>query len=245
MNHRIVLLGVLVGSMPTTPTWAQPEDALLVEAEAVAQRDGIPAGPLQQKVREGRAKGVPAARIRRAVEHLRGQLVEGRTVCGPGATALCIAAAADAVAIGADRSAIAGLVRQADDGQEVRALVAVSTLASRGMRHDEAIRSVSQAMSAGRLEALVPALSPDARSARPALDSHRGLPNRDPTRDRTAVEPAERRAPVSTGVPHAPTPPSPRPMPVERPDDRDDDDRHDEDDDRDDDRDDRGDEDDD
>lgn len=168
------------------PALAEPVDPLVAEAATLAEADAVPAEPLLKKIAEGRAKGVPPARIRPVVRQLHARLVRGRALCGADGDALCVVAAADALALGAGADALARMVGDASLTDRTRALVAFTTLDARGMQPPEAIGAVSRALSEGRLDDLLaaPGADPSALPAPPAVGRGGELPVTNPTRDR-------------------------------------------------------------
>lgn len=208
MPKPLTPLAVLLCIALTGPASADPVDALLTEADALARQDGIPAAPLLKKIHEGRAKGVPAPRIRGAVMVLRARLVKGKAVCGPSADRLCIAAAADALAVGADEADLGAVLGRAGAADRVRALVAVATLGGRGMDRAQAVGSVTAALEAGDLDAL---LAPPGGLGAGGLPSPRAvgrggeLPINNPTRDRDQTGNGKKWGKDRSGKPaHAP-----------------------------------------
>lgn len=190
----LALLGLPATAM------ADPLDTLRAEVTARAEAAGIPADPLVNKIDEGAAKGVPAARIRPVVARLHDRLVESSPVCaGVADGGLCIVAAADAIAAGASPEALRILV---DDhaaalvgAERTRALVAVSALGAQGVSPDAAIGQVAQAIEReGGLDALVPRATPaepgvspgtpGAKDGPPAVGRGGELPVANPASDR-------------------------------------------------------------
>ncbi|MCY7378645.1 MAG: hypothetical protein LH467_04810 [Gemmatimonadaceae bacterium] len=84
---------------------------LIVEREiARASGRGLPTEPLRAKVREGRLKRAPDARIRVAVLALVSRLDTARAALGPSASAGELIAGADALSAGADAAAVRAVV---------------------------------------------------------------------------------------------------------------------------------------
>jgi hypothetical protein len=81
-------------------------DAMLVREIELARARGIPAAPLLAKVREGRLKRAPGARIRLAVTALAARLDTARAALGAGATTDELVAGADALSAGAGPTAL-------------------------------------------------------------------------------------------------------------------------------------------
>jgi hypothetical protein len=81
-------------------------DAVLVRDIELAAARGIPAAPLLAKVREGRLKRAPSARIRLAVAALAARLDTARAVLGADATPDELVAGADALSAGAGAGAL-------------------------------------------------------------------------------------------------------------------------------------------
>ncbi len=186
VRRRLPLLALVLCLLGVSRVWAEPNGGLDEHARTLAERDAVPLKPLLRKIREGRAKGVAPARIRRAVSDLHRRLVEGRAVCGQTADALCLQAAADAIAAGGETAALTRLIARTPAEDTTRALVGFTSLSARGMAPDAAIAAVASAIESDRLDTLAAPKRPEiGPSTIPGRQSHAtGLPVQDPARDR-------------------------------------------------------------
>lgn len=95
----------LVGSQTDTTI-----DPLIEREIAKASDRGLPTEPLRAKVREGRLKRAPDARIRLAVLALVSRLDTARAALGPSASSGELIAGADALSAGADPAAVRAVI---------------------------------------------------------------------------------------------------------------------------------------
>ena len=167
---------------------ADPADALIVEFTTMAEADGLPARPLVDKIREGRAKGIPPPRIRAALMSLRGRLLEARELCGPQADLACIQAGADALANKIKRRALRELLEGAQGStapSRTRIFVALTRLRASGLEPAASVSEVAAALEQGDLDRLLPPVEPMGGTwAPPAVGRGGELPVQNPTRDR-------------------------------------------------------------
>ena len=104
-----------------------------------ARLRGLPTEPLMAKVREGRLKRAPAARIRAAVAALTTRLDSARAALGMGATAEEMSAGADALGAGASTKALRAL-RNANGRQPMIAVLgALAQLVASGVPETRAV----------------------------------------------------------------------------------------------------------
>ena len=114
-------------------------DVLVTAAIENARRQGIPVGPLQAKVREGRLKRASPTRIRSAVLALAARLDSARVALGAAATPEELVAGADALAAGADVTTVRA-VHDASFGRPVSApLGALAQLVASGVPSSRAL----------------------------------------------------------------------------------------------------------
>lgn len=159
---RRVVHGEL-GAQPLADARLAPVRARLLAAAARASADGAPAEWLDEKVREGLAKHVPAARIAGAVEQLAARIHEATTIArttpASGRTEVA-RAVLDALAVGARVELLAELVGEiarsdANASEESRAaLRVVAELGERGFAADLATESTRAAWRNGGREGL-------------------------------------------------------------------------------------------
>jgi hypothetical protein len=117
-------------------------DAVLVRDIELAAARGIPAAPLLAKVREGRLKRAPAARIRLAVAALAARLDTARAALGADATPSELVAGADALSAGAGAGALRA-VRAATLARPVAApLGALAQLVASGVPTSRAVSMI-------------------------------------------------------------------------------------------------------
>ncbi|MEZ4465501.1 MAG: hypothetical protein R3F60_22190 [bacterium] len=154
---------------------AQTPDTLRAEVRARAAAEGVPVGPLDRKITEGLAKGVPPALIATAVARLHDRLRAGAGLCGGWARQEdCTVAAADALQVGLPAEAVGELLgREGAEGDRLEALFAISDLHTRGVPADAALALVTRAQGRGPADAtaLVKAILAEAdRTGQPAAD---------------------------------------------------------------------------
>jgi hypothetical protein len=131
-------------AQPPAPTivavsLADTVDVMISSAIETARRQGIPIAPLEAKVREGRLKRASASRIRSAVVALASRLDSARAALGPAATTEELVAGADALAAGADVTAVRA-VHAASLGRPVSApLGALAQLVASGVPSSRAL----------------------------------------------------------------------------------------------------------
>ncbi len=146
----------------------------MLDAAVGAKRDGLPAGPVLDRIEQGLAKGVPAATIADAAERLARNLREGRplvekqvrrgmALAGPRERDSAVAATARALELSlrpADIAALGDAVRSRDgtSGLFVHAVDAAAGLAGQGVPPERAAGIIRQAVEQGRGERGIDAL---------------------------------------------------------------------------------------
>jgi hypothetical protein len=108
-------------------------DAVLVREIERARLRGIPAAPLLAKVREGRLKRAPGARIRLAVSALATRLDTARAALGADATGDELVAGADALSAGASAAALRAVRAAAPNRSIAAPLGALAQLVASGV----------------------------------------------------------------------------------------------------------------
>ncbi len=132
-------------------------DALRARVVARATSDGVPVAPLERKIAEGVAKGVPTELIARVVDGLHHRLREAASRCdGWERRDECALAGADALQVGLPAPALDAVLRHREGGEEERlqALFAVSDLTARGVPAETGIALVGQVRGRGPAAAL-------------------------------------------------------------------------------------------
>jgi len=116
---------------------------LIVEREiARASGRGLPTEPLRAKVREGRLKRAPDARIRVAVLALVSRLDTARAALGPSASAGELIAGADALSAGADAAAVRAVVAASTARGASVPLGALAQLVASGVPSSRAVSMI-------------------------------------------------------------------------------------------------------
>lgn len=125
LGRKALVLACLLGGLPATTTGAGAQQVAYAASagagldsatQAAVSREiarartlGVPVEPLVAKVREGRLKRAPGARIQSAVERLVERLSAARTALGLESSAEELIAGADAIAAGADAASLRAL----------------------------------------------------------------------------------------------------------------------------------------
>ncbi len=158
----LVLLAGAAGAQGTAPQ--DRIDGALARAGQV----GIPVALLENKIAEGRAKGVSLARIAAAIERRLGALERARDVLrADAAEAATLSVAADAVEAGVGDSVLRALAASAPADRRTVAFAALTELVTRGQAPQAALDRVQDALKRG----------PDALSNLPAEASSSGRGN--------------------------------------------------------------------
>ena len=132
---------------------AQDASARVDAALESAVQAGIPVSLLEQKMAEGKAKGVPMERIAAAVEKRLEALTQARdamTQAGlQSATAGELSVAADAVQGGVSQSALATISRRSSGGNREVAIAVLTDLVAMGHAPEQALVRVEAALARG------------------------------------------------------------------------------------------------
>ncbi len=129
----VIINSTLVMEMPAEVT------AVIQQAEA----DGVPTEALQDKAREGLAKGVPGPRVAAVLDGLRGDLLDAQTLLGSDVHGEILAAAAASARAGASDAGLRQL-GQLEEG--TRALESLADLLRLGFSEDQATRLIEAAV---------------------------------------------------------------------------------------------------
>ncbi|HEX6133883.1 MAG TPA: hypothetical protein VFZ24_07965 [Longimicrobiales bacterium] len=147
----ILRLMLLLPALLPAAAAAQTPDQTIDRALERARAAGIPVALLESKIAEGRAKGVPLARIAGAVERRLQTLerasaaVEARHRFTPEE----LGVAADALAAGVSEQALRTLSAAAPRERRAVAIAALSQLVQLGHASEEALRQVTAALQRG------------------------------------------------------------------------------------------------
>lgn len=148
----LVAPALLAAQAPT----ADPAAAARARIEAAMQaavEGGIPVALLEQKVAEGRAKGVPMDRIAAAVEARLAGLTQASEVLADagltGATNAELSVAADAVQAGVSGTALATISTTAPPDRRVVAIAVLADLVAMGRASERALTEVQAALQRG------------------------------------------------------------------------------------------------
>jgi hypothetical protein len=130
-----------------------PEEARVEAALAKAAEAGIPVTLLERKVAEGRAKGIPMARIAAAVENRLQALLQAHRVLEgasvEGATDGDLSVAADAVEAGVSESALLAISEGAPQERRAVAIAVLTDLVALGHASERALAQVQEALRRG------------------------------------------------------------------------------------------------
>jgi hypothetical protein len=177
MKRRVVLVLVL-GALGPGALQAQRSEEAVQRIEAAQARvvgAGIPVELLIAKVAEGRAKGVPEARLAAVVERRSEGLIRAQqALAGSGRTigGAEIAAGADAIEAGVAPNSLRAVIEQARDEDMAIALAVLGELVSQGVPAAQAEGRVAEALQrGGDALASLPQEAIDARERRGAPDA--------------------------------------------------------------------------
>lgn len=155
----ILIAGVLLLAPTLLAAQAAPADpaaAARARVEAAMQaavEGGIPVALLEQKVAEGKAKGVPMDRIAAAVEARLAGLTRASEVLAEagltGATNAELSVAADAVQAGVSGTALATISTSAPQDRRVVAIAVLADLVAMGQAPERALTEVQAALQRG------------------------------------------------------------------------------------------------
>ena len=158
-RHMLTLAAALVVApaalfaQDSTAAGGNTADARLATALDAAVEAGIPVSLLERKVAEGKAKGVPMARIAAAVEQRLDALTAARdalTKAGLESTTEGeLSVAADAVQAGVSQTALLAISRRAPDESRAVAIAVLAELVAQGQASDQAVARVEAAIARG------------------------------------------------------------------------------------------------
>jgi len=154
MMKRVILTAILLLS-PLSWAHAQGDPAQRIQAARQrASQVGIPVALLDNKVAEGRAKGVPADRIAGAVERRLASLERARAAMTAGGARVALTGAdlnvgADALEAGVDPGVLGRLARAAAPDRRAVAIAVLSELVSQGLSSEQALARVTAALARG------------------------------------------------------------------------------------------------
>ena len=154
MRTRMLSLVSLLALAPMAAEAQDSTSTARVEAtlEAAAEA-GIPVSLLERKIAEGRAKGVPMARIASAVEARFAALTSARdALVDAGMTSTTegeLSVAADAIQSGVSGAALATVSSSAPPERRAVAIAVLSELVAHGRSSAEALVQVREALAAG------------------------------------------------------------------------------------------------
>lgn len=150
MNRTLRLLLPILMLMPAAAS-AQTPDADVQRTLERARQAGIPVELLESKIAEGRAKGVPMARIAGAVERRLEVLQRVRTSVDPQRQFSIeeMSVAGDALGSGVSEEVLRTIGERAPSGRRAVAIAALSQLVRLGHPSEEALRRVTDALRSG------------------------------------------------------------------------------------------------
>ncbi|MBW3629592.1 MAG: hypothetical protein KY464_09860, partial [Gemmatimonadetes bacterium] len=150
---RQVARGILFASLAAMPLAAQSPEARIEAAKSAASAAGIPVSLLENKVAEGRAKGVPMDRIAATVERRAASLATAREAMGRARrdlTAADLGAGADALEGGIPASSLRTVTEQARSGERPVAIAVLTYLhGTEGLPVADALARVTGALGKG------------------------------------------------------------------------------------------------
>lgn len=171
MRYRNLVLAAGLALLPMTADAQQGPETRIDAALGAATRAQIPVSLLESKVQEGRAKGVPEARIASAVEARLDALLRAQNALARGrADAVAagdLSIAADALQAGVSETAVIDVMTRTPVQRRAVATAVLTELVRLGVASDVALSRVHAAIAAGG-EALVnlPAQASDRAGAR-------------------------------------------------------------------------------
>ncbi len=152
MRSKMLCLAAALVLSPAALS-AQDENAHVDAALESALEAGIPVSLLEQKIAEGKAKGVPMERIAAAVEKRLEALVQARdamTKAGiESATEGELSVAADAVQGGVSQTALAAISQSSSGDNRVVAIAVLADLVAMGHVPEQALTQVQAALARG------------------------------------------------------------------------------------------------
>ncbi|HEX5727710.1 MAG TPA: hypothetical protein VFX98_19720 [Longimicrobiaceae bacterium] len=171
MKTRMVLVTLLaLAVLPGAAAGQRTPEQRIAAARQRAETTGIPVQLLDDKVAEGRAKGVPPERIAAAVERRLTSLTRARQVMANARTvsASDISVGADAVEAGVSEAVLSALATRAPPAHRSVAIFALTELVRGGAASEVALERVQAALERGpeALRALPGQDAPGARNER-------------------------------------------------------------------------------
>jgi hypothetical protein len=149
MIRMLAVAAALATLAPAAMVAQAPADRIEAARARVAAA-GIPVELIDARIAEGRAKGVPLARIAEAVERRAASLDRARealSTAGARRPAHAeLAAGADAIEAGVDGASLRAVIQGARDGERPVALAVLGELVRQGMPVGEALARVEAAL---------------------------------------------------------------------------------------------------
>jgi hypothetical protein len=157
MRSKLLCLAAALALAPAAlsaqDSGAQDPSARVDAALGSALDAGIPVSLLEQKIAEGKAKGVPMDRIAAAVEHRLEALTAAKDAMNKGgvdnATEGELSVAADAVQGGVSQTALAAISQESSGDNRVVAIAVLTELVAMGHVPEEALTRVQTALARG------------------------------------------------------------------------------------------------
>ena len=146
--NRIVL-ALLLSCVAASGAGAQDPARRIEAARRQAAAGGLPVEVLDDKVAEGRAKGVPLDRVAAAVEHRLAGLTRAREVMGRGVSPADLASGADALDAGVSAQVLTILSAQAPPRERAVAVAVLAQLVREGAASERALQRVQAALRRG------------------------------------------------------------------------------------------------
>jgi hypothetical protein len=149
----LVITPAALFAQDSTAAAGTTADARVAMALDAAVEAGIPVSLLERKVAEGKAKGVPMARIAAAVEKRLDALTDARdalTKAGLESTTEGeLSVAADAVQAGVSQTALLTITRRAPEASRAVAIAVLTDLVAQGQASEQAVARVESAVARG------------------------------------------------------------------------------------------------
>jgi hypothetical protein len=149
----LVVAPAALFAQDSTAAAGNTADARVATALDVALEAGIPVSLLERKIAEGKAKGVPMARIAAAVEKRLDALTGARealTKAGLESTSEGeLSVAADAVQAGVSQTALLAISQRAPEASRAVAIAVLADLVAQGQASEQALARVEAAITRG------------------------------------------------------------------------------------------------
>ncbi|MEN8376129.1 MAG: hypothetical protein ABFS34_11825 [Gemmatimonadota bacterium] len=189
----LALAAVLAAGTPAVLVGQDPEDRVAAALQQAAEA-GVPLSLLESKIAEGRAKGVPMARIATAVEQRLGALQQAQALMQVGDDPAQnvsdgdLSLGADALLAGVDGQAVSDVARNAPRERLGVAMAVLTQLVQMGVASQTALDRVTAALELGPGELMaLPAQAQGQRAQ--GRDGQRGPPAGVPTPGAAPQEP--------------------------------------------------------